>query len=203
MLNYIWGALILVSIVCAIATGRVNELSNSITDGAASAISLVISLCGMMCFFSGLMKIADKSGITKVLARVFSPVLSRLFPEYKKESPAFKAICMNITANLLGLGNAATPFGIRAMKLMNEQNSTRGIASNSMVTFVVMNTASLQLIPTMMSAMRSKYGAGDPFDVLPAIWMSSVCALLVGVFVAKVMELKNPVHNCVRIKKCK
>lgn len=202
MLNYIWGIIVLVSIICAVITGKINELSNSIVDGASSAISLVISLCGMMCFFSGLMNIADKSGITKVLSRFFSPMLSKLFPECKKDSPAFKAICMNITANLLGLGNAATPFGIKAMKLLNEENPNPSLASNSMVTFVVMNTASIQLIPTMMCAMRSKYGAHDPFDVLPAIWISSACALAVGIFAAKAMELKNPNTNRLRVSKC-
>lgn len=187
MLNYIWGFMMIVSVACAVATGRIEKLSSSILEGASSSIDLVISLTGMMCLFTGLMKIADKSGLTKIISRILSPLVSKLFPDYDKDSSAFKAICMNITANLLGLGNAATPFGIKAMKEMSKDLKP-GCANNSMIMFVVLNTASIQIVPTMMSALRQKHGSASPFDVLPAIWITSVFSLLVGVLAARLLE---------------
>lgn len=183
--------MIIISIACSIFTGKINELSSSVLDGASSAIELVFSLMGTMCLFTGLLKIADEGGLTKFIAKLLSPVVSRLFPDCKKDSSAFKAICMNITANLLGLGNAATPLGIKAMKEMEKDNKIKGRANNSMVMFVVINTASLQLVPTMMSALRQKHGAASPFDVLPAIWLTSTFSLLVGIAVAKFLERRK------------
>lgn len=193
MMNFIWGGLILISILCALATGRMGELSASVLSGAADAVQLVISLLGMMCLWTGLMKIAEKGGLTAILAKLFSPVMTRLFPEYKKDSPAIKAICMNVTANLLGLGNAATPMGIAAMKEMAkaQKSELSYTADNGMVMFVVINTASLQLIPTMMSALRASHGAASPFDVMPAVWITSVCGLCVGVLMAKLLEKRG------------
>lgn len=191
MLNYIWGFMMIISVVCAVATGRIEKLSSSILEGASSSIDLVISLTGMMCLFTGLMKIADESGLTKIISRILSPLISKLFPDYDKDSKAFKAICMNITANLLGLGNAATPFGIKAMKEMSKSLKKPGYANNSMIMFVVLNTASIQIVPTMMSALRQKHGSASPFDVLPAIWMTSVFALFVGILTAKLLERRD------------
>lgn len=193
MMNFIWGGLMLVSILCALATGRMGELSGAVLSGAADAVQLVISLLGMMCLWTGLMKIAEKGGLTAILAKLFSPVMTRLFPDYKKDSPAIKAICMNITANLLGLGNAATPMGIAAMKEMAKARKTGmpSAADNGMVMFVVINTASLQLIPTMMSALRASHGAVSPFDVMPAVWITSICGLCVGVLTAKFLEKRR------------
>ena len=131
----------LISILCALATGRMQEVSDAVLSGAGDAVQLVISLLGMMCLWTGLMKIADAGGITRILSRAFAPVMKRLFPDYEPESPAVRAICMNVTANLLGLGNAATPMGIAAMKEMAKTNPTPGVANNSMAMFVVINTA--------------------------------------------------------------
>jgi spore maturation protein A len=187
LLNYIWGAMILLSVVCAIATGRVPQLSAAVMNGAESAVKLVISLLGMMCAWTGLMKIADEGGVTAVLSRMMRPLTRRLFPSCPGGGPAVRAICMNITANLLGLGNAATPLGIAAMKELSRQNPGTE-ADNSMVMFVVINTASLQLIPTFMATLRAKYGSLSPFDILPAVWVTSACALLAGVLAAKLLE---------------
>ena len=188
MLNYIWGAIILVSIICAVFTGNIEALSSSILDGASDAINLIISMAGMMSLWTGLLKIAENGGLTYILARIFRPILQRLFKDYPEDSPAMRAICMNITANILGLGNAATPLGISAMKEMNKFNKRPGIANNSMVTFVVMNTASIQLIPTMMSILRQKYNSASPFDVVPSIWIASSTALFVGIILSKIFE---------------
>lgn len=181
----------LISVVCAAITGRMQQLSDAILSGAGDAIELVISMLGMMCLWTGLMKIADRGGITTLLSRLFSPLLKRLFPEYKPQSPAGKAICMNITANLLGLGNAATPMGIAAMKEMQKENPCPDTANNSMAMFVVINTASLQLIPTTVAILRARYGSATPFDVVPAIWLTSIVALLVGIVIAKVLEKRK------------
>ncbi len=188
MLNYIWGGLILISIVCAVFTGNVKPLSDAILTGASDAISLVISMAGMMSLWTGLLGIANKGGLTSALAQVFKPVVKHLFKEYPEDSPAIRAICMNITANLLGLGNAATPLGISAMKEMNKTNKNPSVANNSMVIFTVMNTASIQLVPTMMSILRQKYNSASPFEVLPSIWVSSFIALAIGVILAKLFE---------------
>lgn len=179
--------MILVSVLCAVATGRVPELSAAVIGGAGSAVELVISLLGMMCVWTGLMKIADAGGMTRFLSDLMHPVMKRLFPDCEKGSPAVKAMCMNITANLLGLGNAATPLGIAAMQELKKRNPTQ-TADNSMAMFVVINTASLQLIPTFMGTLRAKYGSPTPFDILPAVWLTSVCALVAGVAAAKALE---------------
>ena len=179
------------SVLCAFATGRMQELSDAVLSGAADAIQLVISMAGMMCLWTGLMKIADSGGITAMLARVFSPVLKHLFPAYAPESPAMKAVCMNITANLLGLGNAATPMGIAAMKEMAKKTPTPGVADNSMVMFVVINTASIQMLPTMTGILRARYGSPSPFDVVPAVWVTSLVALLFGVTMAKLLQRRG------------
>jgi len=187
LLNYIWAGLILLSVFCAVVTGRVPQLSASVMSGAAGAIELVFAMLGMMCAWTGLMKIADSDGITLILSKLLDPLMRRLFPAFKKGSPAARAVCMNITANLLGLGNAATPMGIAAMKELAKLNPTQ-TADNSMVMFVVINSASIQLIPTVMGTLRAKFGSPAPFDILPAVWLTSVCALAAGIAVAKLLE---------------
>jgi spore maturation protein A len=144
-------------------------------------------MAGMMCAWTGLMKIADAGGITSLLSKLLSPLMRLLFPSLKKGSPAVRAICMNITANLLGLGNAATPMGIAAMKELAKLNPSQ-TADNAMVMFVVINASSIQLIPTFMGTLRAKYGSPAPFDILPAVWLASVVALLAGIAAAKGME---------------
>lgn len=187
LLNYIWTAMILFSVICAAATGRMAELSASVLNGAGGAVTLVISLTGMMCAWTGLMKIAESAGITRLLSRALSPLMRRLFPSCEKDGPAVRAMCMNITANLLGLGNAATPLGIAAMKELKKTSPSQ-TASNAMVTFVVLNTASIQLIPTFMATLRSQYGSVSPFDILPAVWATSFGAVFVGIAAAKLLE---------------
>lgn len=190
-MNYIWAFLMLISIICAIVAGKVPELSNAIMDGAEDAVTLVISMLGMMCFWTGLMNIADMGGITHILSKILSPVLKKLFPEYDKDSKAMRTICMNITANILGLGNAATPFGIEAMREMQKNNKTKNTANNSMIMFVVLNTASIQIVPTLLTILRQKHGAQCPLDVLPAIWITSIISLVVGIIVAKILERRG------------
>ncbi|MDO4731846.1 MAG: nucleoside recognition domain-containing protein [Clostridia bacterium] len=193
MMNYIWAFIMVISIICALITGRIDEVSQGFLNGAQEAVEIVLQTLGLMCLWSGIMDIADKGGITTVISKLFKPLLKKLFKDVDENKKAFKAICMNITANLLGLGNAATPLGIKAMKeLKNEAKlDNSGYATNSMIMFVVINTASLQLIPTMVSSLRIKYGSLNPFDVLPEIWIVSISALIVGISAAKLFERRD------------
>lgn len=191
MMNYIWGAILLISVICGIINGKTAELSAAALDGAKDAIELLLTMCGMMCLWSGLMGIAEQGGLTAVLARVFSPVLKLLFPDYKNDKETSGAICSNVTANLLGLGNAATPLGIEAMRRMQVKNPQNETANNSMVMFVVINTASIQLIPTTIAVLRQKYGSASALDILPCVWVSSIFALAVGITAAKLLQARR------------
>lgn len=191
MINYIWFGMIIASVICALATGRLGELSAAVMDGAQGAVELSISLMGSMCAWLGFLKIAEKSGLTSLLAEGVSPVIDRLFPEYRDEGEIKGKICMNISANFLGLGNAATPLGLAAMKAMQAKNPSRDTPTRGMVLFVVMNTASLQLLPVNMAAMRSACGSAQPFDILLEIWLTSLAALAAAVMFCKAAERKR------------
>ena len=184
MLNYIWSFIVVGSIICSIFLGNTHSLSNSVIDSSASAIELLITMAGVMCLWSGIMKIATESGFTRLIAKLFSPALKLLFPRLEKNSEAFSSITMNISANLLGLGNTATPFGLKAMKELNRLNANSNTASDEMIVFVVMNTASLQLLPTMLGTLRQTYGSKDPFGIIVPMWISSACALTVALLLA-------------------
>lgn len=188
MMNWIWFILIGLSVICGIFTGRINEVSQAALGGACDAVTMFITLLGTICMWNGLMKIADSCGITKLLANLLSPVLKRLFPDLTPASDGAKAISMNIAANFLGLGNAATPFGLQAMKEMAKKAPYKDTATDSMAMFIVMNTASLQLIPTTIAVLRLRCGSKTPFDILPCVWMASVVTLMFGILFAKIFE---------------
>lgn len=191
MLSYIWGFIVVISLICAVATGNVQSLSQGIMDGASEAVTLIITMAGIMCLWSGVMEIGERCGFTAFISKLLSPLLSLLFKNLDKKSNAYKSICMNISANLLGLGNAATPFGLSAMKELDTINNRNKTASNEMVIFVVMNTASLQILPTMVGTLRQSFGSQTPFDILPAVWVSSVCALAVALILAILFNAKK------------
>lgn len=191
MMNYIWAGMIILSLVFSLFTGKAQELSTALIDGANSAIELILSVLGVMCFWSGLMEIGKRSGLTTALSRMLRPVLKRLFPDVDEKSEAMSYISLNISANLLGLGNAATPFGLKAMQELKRLSSEGDRATDSMLLFVVMNTASIQLLPTTIGAYRAQYGSEKPFDILPCVWATSILALLVGIAVAKLFSDKN------------
>ncbi len=191
MMNYIFAGMIIISLVCAVMTNNVSALSQAVINGAAESISLLITMAGAITLWSGIMEIADKGGVTKALSRILSPVLSLLFKNVDKDSKAFKYISMNVSANLLGLGNAATPFGISAVKELKKHSPESEKASDDMVTFVVMNTASIQIMPTMVGALRQTYGSSQPFSILPCVWISSACALMVGLGLSKLLSRKG------------
>lgn len=176
---YIFGGMIAVSFLYALFCGSLDTLSTGILDSAGAAIELIIAISGMICMWSGFMRIAKDCGLVEKLSRLFAPVLKKLYPDVDVESDAFRYISMNISANLLGLGNAATPLGLNAMREL-KLKSPGDTATDSMVTFVIMNTASIQLIPTTVAALRKSYGAGQPFDILLCVWITSAAALTVG-----------------------
>jgi spore maturation protein A len=184
MLNYIWSGLVIISVVCAAVFGNTQELSTALLNSGASSIELLLKMAGIMCLWSGIMKIAEESGFTSVIAKAFSPLLKPLFPHLDKNSEAFRNITMNISANLLGLGNAATPFGLKAMENLHTLNNKADTASDEMVIFVVMNTASLQLLPTTIATLRQTYGSTAPFEIIVPVWISSACALAVALILA-------------------
>lgn len=185
MMNYLWAGMIILSLLSGLLTGAPREFSSSVMDGAKEATELLISVVGIICFWSGMMEIAKRSGITDYLAKLFSPVMRLLFPAVDRDSDAMRYMTLNISANLLGLGNAATPLGIEAMKALRKESPLEDTATDDMVLFVVLNTASLQLLPTTLGAYRANYGSKSPFDIMPAVWVSSIAALVAGVTVAK------------------
>ena len=193
MLNSIWFGMIALSVVCALMTGRLGELSSAVMDGAQTAVELSIFMLGSMCAWLGFLKIAEESGLSRLLARALSPIIGRLFPEYREDEEIQGKISMNLSANLLGLGNAATPLGLAAMKSMAEKNTTDS-PTKGMILFVVMNTASLQLIPVNMAAMRANCGSAAPFSILPQVWITSAASLAVCMVACKLLE-RSPLWN--------
>lgn len=189
LLDHIWFAMLILSVAVSAATGRLGELSSAAAEGADKAVKLIISMAGVMCMWTGLLKIAEKSGVTALMARLLSPVLSFLMPECEKGSEAMKAVSANVSANILGLGNAATPLGIKAMQEMQKHNQLKDSPDNSMVMFVVLNTASLQLVPSTIAALRQSAGSSQPFGVMPYIWIASGLSLLTGIFLAKLFSV--------------
>ncbi len=184
MLNYIWSGIIIISVFCSIILGNGELLSKAMIDSGASAVSLLMTMAGILCLWSGIMKIASESGFTTLLAKIFSPLLRPLFPHLDTNSEAFRCITMNVTSNLLGLGSTATPFGLKAMKEMYILGGKNDTATNEMVVFVVMNTASLQLLPSTLGALRQSYGSNAPFEIIVPVWISSACALVVALMIA-------------------
>ncbi|WP_306576240.1 nucleoside recognition domain-containing protein [Anaerotruncus massiliensis (ex Togo et al. 2019)] len=184
MMNVIFAGIILFSFVFAALTGRMPQLSEAAMGQAGEAVTLVLSLTGMLCLWSGLMKIAQESGLTELLSRLLSPVTKRLFKGLRPNGEAVNAITMNLIANFLGLGNAATPLGIRAMCEMAKEQRADGAATNDMAMFVVVNTASIQLIPATTAMLRMQAGSAAPLDILPATWIASVGSVAVGIVMA-------------------
>ncbi len=191
MLNYIWSGIVVISIICSIFLGNTGDLSKALIDSGTSSINLILTLAGIMCLWSGIMNIAVESGFTNLMSRLFSPLLRPLFPKLDKNSYAFQSITMNISANLMGLGNTATPFGLKAMEQLHTLNDKSDVASNEMVVFVVMNTASLQLLPTTLASLRQAYGSSDPFEIIVPVWISSACALAVALCIACTLNLRK------------
>ena len=186
-MNYLLPIMVVFSLFCAIATGKISELSDAVVTGGTDAISLVIKLAGVICLWNGLTAIAQKSGLTTLICKLFSPLLNLLFPKLK-DKKAKEAIAMNITANFLGLGNAATPLGLEAMKRLQNINPTPEKATNEMVRFVVINSAAIHLVPTTIALLRSEYGSSAPMEILAPALTTSVIALTIGVSITTLLK---------------
>lgn len=183
LMSWIWAGMVLLSAATAALLGKGSELSGAVLDGAQSAVTLVIGMSGAICLWSGVGRVMEDSGITGLLSELLSPVLKRLFPDTRKDKVLSQHLSANICANILGLGNAATPMGILAAQRMAASGKP-GIASDQLCRLVVLNTASIQLIPTSVAAIRLAAGASAPFDILPAVWLTSLCSAGVGLLAA-------------------
>ncbi len=182
----LWTGMVMVSLVCAFVNGRMSELSASVMEGAAASCELCLSIAGMVMFWSGIMEVMRRSGLMEKLARLMRPAVGFIFPAAKAHPDIMGDICANISANLLGLGNAATPAGIRAAQGLQRINRSP-LASEDMCMLVIVNTASLQLIPTTIGAIRAGCGAAAPFDIIPAVWLASVISMAAGILSAKIL----------------
>ncbi len=191
-MNYIWFFLIFISIVTAAFTGRIDAVVSAILDGAQKSVEIALYLAGIMAFWLGIMRIAEKSGMVEFIAKLLTPVARRLFPEIPDGSPAVGDIAMNFTANAFGLSNAATPMGLKAMEELQKINKDKNSASNAMCTLLAMNTAGFQLVPATVIAVLASFGAKNPTEiVLPALIVTTI-AFLSALVIVKILEKLTP-----------
>ena len=191
-MSAIWVALVVGSVLAAAARGRMDALTASIATSAQSAVTLALGLVGVLTLWLGLMRVAEQAGIVALLSRAARPLLRRLFPEVPPDHPAMGAMVMNVSANLLGLGNAATPFGIEAMRRLDELNPRRGIASDAQALFCALNTASLQLLPVTVLTLRTAAGSRAPQEIVAATLLASACGVAVALASAKLLARAFP-----------
>lgn len=187
MLNYLWGCMILIGVVYAALTGNIDSVTSGALDGAKDAVSLCITMLGVMAFWCGLMEIAEKSGLIDKCKCGVAPLISWLFPNVPRQSRAFSYITSNMISNFLGLGWAATPAGIRAMQELSELNGHNSVASCDMCTFLVINISSIQLIPVNIIAYRSQYGSANPTSILFPSIIATTCSTFVAVIFCRFM----------------
>jgi len=183
VMSWFWTLLIGISLAASVAFGNGDKLTSAILEGAQAGINLAISLGGSICLWSGVGLLMDKAGLTAILSKLLSPLLTRVFPSTKKDDDLSHHLSSNICANILGLGNAATPMGIRAAKRMVNPSNPK-MATDELCRLIVLNTASIQLIPGTVAAVRASLGASAPFDILPAVWLTSLCSAGLGLLAA-------------------
>ena len=182
----IWTGMVLLAVIVGGMNGTINEVGAAAIDGAAAAVDLCLSMAGVMCLWSGVMSLMKSCGLTEFLKKLFRPVLSRLMPCASRDEETLDALSGNLSCNLLGLGNAATPLGIRAAQRM--ARGCHGNASDELCTLVVLNTASIQLLPTTVASVRSVLGSASPFDILPAVWIASMLSVSAGLIVGRIFS---------------
>ena len=184
LMGAIWTGMLIVSIFYSIISGNTDAAAQAAMEGAQQAVTLCLDIGGIMCLWCAVMELMSECGMAQALARALTPVLGRLFPESKGRAAVMEPLAANVSANLLGLGNAATPMGIRAACAMAER-CENGVASDELCRLVVLNTASIQFIPTTVAAVRAAEGAAAPFDILPEVWISSLISVAVGLLAAR------------------
>jgi spore maturation protein A len=182
--------MIILSLLSGLLNGNIETITKGAIDGCAEGVSLCISLLGIMCFWTGISKIAEKSGLIEGFSKLIRPITKILFPRLKEGSEALSAIVMNMVANFFGMGNAATPLGIKAMKELDKINGRKD-ASNEMCTFAVINTASIQLIPSTIISLRQTFGSEDPGAIIVPVWIASIVAVTVAVISTKIFEKRK------------
>ncbi len=191
VMGWIFTGILLISLFFSFISGNGSGLSAAVTSGAQSGITLAISMAGAICLWSGVGKLMEKAGITDRLARLLSPALFRIFPKARQDKVLARDLSANVCANILGLGNAATPMGIHATRRLADSNDPQR-ATDQMCRLVVLNTASIQLIPANVAAVRASLGCATPFDILPAVWVTSLCSaglgLVAAIFLGKVWK---------------
>jgi len=188
MLNAVWIGLIAASVVVGAATGRLDAVTKAAFDSARGAVELAIGLVGVMALWLGVMRIAEEAGLARALARLLRPAARRLFPDVPADHPALAAILLNVSASWLGLGNAATPLGLKAMEELQKLNPAKDTASNAMVTFLALNTSSITLVPATIIAVRATLGSANPTEIVAPTILASACATVVAVTAAKLLE---------------
>ena len=190
MLNKIWPCFIMVSFVFAIITGRIQDFNNSIFESATQTVDLTIKLFGTMCLWNGLMKIVQETSLIIRLSNLIRPLMRFLFPKMNEKDKEYKEITLNIIANLLGIGNAATPLGLKAMKTMQEKITKKDTVTDSMAMFIVLNTASLQIIPTTVIAVRASMGSENPAQIILPVWIVTIITDITGIVASKILMKK-------------
>ena len=202
MLNYIWLAMIILAVILGGINGKIEDVTKSAIDSAGSAVTIAIGLIGVMALWLGIMKIAEDSGLIKLLSKAIAPIMKRLFPDVPPGHPAMGSMTMNIAANMLGLNNAATPLGLRAMEDLETLNRHPGIATNAMCTFLAINTAGVQLIPATMIGVMASAGSKDPTAIIGTTIAATTAAVIAGVTAVKILE-KLPIFSVERGSKGK
>lgn len=187
MLNIIWPLFISISIIYALCLGRIEDINFAIFDSVENAVQMSIKLIGTICLWNGIIRIAEKSSMVDKLKKFLNPLLKFLFPDINKGEKAYGEISMNIVANIMGLGNAATPLGLNAMKSMQKKNKNKKELSNSMAMFIILNTASIQVIPTTVIAIRSSLGSNNPTGMILAVWIATVGAAFSAIIISKIL----------------
>ena len=187
MLNILWPVFIIISIIYAIFSGNLDSLNKSIFESTESAVSLTLTLIGMTCLWSGIMEIASNTNILNYLTKALNPIVRKIFPDIMLSNKSYDNIIMNIVANILGLGNAATPLGLKAMNELQNENKDKETLSDNMMMLIVLNTASLQIIPTTVIAIRSSLNSDNPSKIIFPVWISTVCAAVVAIIFCKII----------------
>ena len=190
MLNKIWPFFIIISFVYSIYSGNIFDINNAVFNSAEQTVELCLTMFGTLCLWNGIMKIAVKTSLIDKLTHILKPLISFIFPEIKNDEKINKEISMNMVANILGLGNAATPLGLKAMDSMQKINKDKSKLSNSMAMFILVNTASLQIIPTTVISIRSSLNSENPTKIIFAVWVATIAAFVTAITVGKVLIKK-------------
>jgi spore maturation protein A len=202
MMNHIWLAIVILAIVLGGINGKIENVTKSAIDAAGSSVTIAIGLIGVMALWLGIVKIAEDSGLMSILAKIIAPIMKRLFPDVPAGHPALASMTMNIAANMLGLSNAATPLGLKAMEDLEKLNEHPGTATNAMCTFLTINTAGLQIVPATMIAVMASAGSKDPTAIIGTTIAATFLALIAGITAVKILE-RLPIFSASREPKGK